>query len=717
MRNIRKNKAFTIVELVVVVSVIGILAAIIIVGYGAWRTSVATSSIKSDLVGAAAAMESARTFSGVYPSAIPSSFAASENNILTLTESTDVAFCIDGTTTNSASILYYIDELTRSNGATEGTCVARTSSTPPATVTNVGFTTASTAITVNWSLASPNYATAYAIECARDPVFISGLLKGSVTSGTATSTVLSGANPQTTYYCRVQASNANGQSGWSGTGSGNTQQTTCADNGQFGTYPTCYDYDSFLVGTSISGYWSTPPSQYLLEDGSAVSRTTYAELFAMIGTTYGSGDGSTTFNLPDSSGRAPVNLSSSDSMFDTMGEKYGEKSHTITLSETPSHSHGQYVTANASGSGVRRDYSSDGSGYLYAQGQNTGTAGSSAASNVIQPSIVKQYAIKWRPSTGSNSTLPTGTTLQGYWASDPVGYRNEIGDAISRGTYSDLFNVIGSTYGAGNGSTTFNIPNSRGLLGVNRNSSDSQFATLGQVFGEKTHVLTIAEMDSHTHAQYATSGSGGGAIRNDFASDGTSGAFTQGANTGSAGSGQAFNVMQPTIVKRSTIKTQAVSGSQVDSGIVAGTSIEGWWSAAPTGFLLEDGAAVSRTTYSDLFAVIGTNYGSGNGSTTFNVPDARGRVAVNKNALDTEFATIGQKFGEKTHIQSASELFSHSHAQYVTANSGGPAIRRDYAADGSGYSYWQGQYTGSSGSGAAYNVIQPSITKMFAIKF
>lgn len=51
-------------------------------------------------------------------------------------------------------------------------------------------------------------------------------------------------------------------------------------------------------------------------------------------------------------------------------------------------------------------------------------------------------------------------------------------------------------------------------------------------------------------------------------------------------------------------------------------------STAPPGWLIRDGAAVSRTTYAALFAAIGTTYGSGDGSTTFNVPDARGRADV-----------------------------------------------------------------------------------------
>lgn len=62
--------------------------------------------------------------------------------------------------------------------------------------------------------------------------------------------------------------------------------------------------------------------------------------------------------------------------------------------------------------------------------------------------------------------------------------------------------------------------------------------------------------------------------------------------------------------------------------IPAGSEIAYAGSAAPTGWLLEDGSAVSRTTYATLFAVIGTTYGAGDGSTTFNVPDSRGRAAI-----------------------------------------------------------------------------------------
>jgi microcystin-dependent protein len=84
---------------------------------------------------------------------------------------------------------------------------------------------------------------------------------------------------------------------------------------------------------------STAPSGWLSCDGTAVSRTTFADLFAVLGTTYGSGDGSTTFTLPNMKGRVPVGLDSAQTEFDVLGETGGAKTHTLSTAEIPSHSH------------------------------------------------------------------------------------------------------------------------------------------------------------------------------------------------------------------------------------------------------------------------------------------------------------------------------------------------------------------------------------------
>jgi len=98
---------------------------------------------------------------------------------------------------------------------------------------------------------------------------------------------------------------------------------------------------AFLVPTGSINMWATTtaPTSWLLCDGTAVSRTTYAALFAVIGTTYGTGDGSTTFSLPNLKGKVPVGRDSADASFDTMGELGGAKTHTLTSAEMPIHTH------------------------------------------------------------------------------------------------------------------------------------------------------------------------------------------------------------------------------------------------------------------------------------------------------------------------------------------------------------------------------------------
>jgi microcystin-dependent protein len=83
-------------------------------------------------------------------------------------------------------------------------------------------------------------------------------------------------------------------------------------------------------------------------------------------------------------------------------------------------------------------------------------------------------------------------------------------------------------------------------------------------------------------------------------------------------------------------------------------------STAPAGYLLCDGAAVSRTTYSSLFATIGTTYGVGNNTTTFNLPNLQNRIPVGKGP-DAEFDTLGETGGAKAVSLAATNIPAHSH--------------------------------------------------------
>lgn len=85
------------------------------------------------------------------------------------------------------------------------------------------------------------------------------------------------------------------------------------------------------VGTILPWSNSTLPSGYLNCDGTAVSRSTYSALFAIISTDYGAGDGSSTFNLPDLRDKVPVGVSSSKAVASTGGAETVSASGSITI--------------------------------------------------------------------------------------------------------------------------------------------------------------------------------------------------------------------------------------------------------------------------------------------------------------------------------------------------------------------------------------------------
>ncbi len=146
-----------------------------------------------------------------------------------------------------------------------------------------------------------------------------------------------------------------------------------------------------------------------------------------------------------------------------------------------------------------------------------------------------------------------------------------------------------------------------------------------------------------------------------------------------------------------------------------GTSIEGYWAAAPAGYLLEDGACVSQSEYSALYTAIGSFFGtSGCSAGQFRLPDSRGRVAVAK-STDTEFNTIGKKYGEKAHTLTLAEIPPRTDQLRTDYAWEGVGARQGVAAGGQGGTVDHYNLTG--GGGAAHNNIQPSIVVTRAIKY
>jgi microcystin-dependent protein len=169
-------------------------------------------------------------------------------------------------------------------------------------------------------------------------------------------------------------------------------------------------------------YWgsTTPSSAFAFPIGQAISRTTYATLFSLVGTAYGSGDGSTTFNLPDRRGRVSMQLDPSGSIVtsttmtpdgNTLGAKGGEQVHTLSTGEMPQHSHGVNDSGHSHGYSFRMGTSAGSSGTFpeastadnntfngttasSTTGISIQNAGSSSAHNNVQPTIACNYIMR-----------------------------------------------------------------------------------------------------------------------------------------------------------------------------------------------------------------------------------------------------------------------------------------------------------------------------------
>ena len=178
---------------------------------------------------------------------------------------------------------------------------------------------------------------------------------------------------------------------------------------------------------------SSVPSGFLECDGSAVSRSTYSALFAIIGTDYGSGNGSSTFNLPDLQDKVPVGVSGSKAVASSGGATTvtptgsitinaltpsgtisgSTGNHTLTLSQIASHSHTQdHGRQSGDFTFGLQDYFIQNNLYYNSSDANTGSAGGNGAHS---HSLIASFSGATVTPTGSTS-INAVSTLQPYVA-------------------------------------------------------------------------------------------------------------------------------------------------------------------------------------------------------------------------------------------------------------------------------------------------------------
>lgn len=151
-------------------------------------------------------------------------------------------------------------------------------------------------------------------------------------------------------------------------------------------------------------------------------------------------------------------------------------------------------------------------------------------------------------------TVPVGAVVPYGGASAPTNFLLCDGSAVSRATYSGLYSAIGTAFGSGDGSTTFNLPDLRDVFPMGKSGTKA----LGSTGGSASVTLTTTELPAHTHSidhghPLATRETGPGSGSTRVAGAGGAGAtsdtntavFDHSGDSGSAGTGSAFSVLNP----------------------------------------------------------------------------------------------------------------------------------------------------------------------------
>ena len=360
-------------------------------------------------------------------------------------------------------------------------------------------------------------------------------------------------------------------------------------------------------------------SQFLPCDGRLLSISQNSALYALLGTTYG-GNGSSNFALPDLRGRVPMHFSAAN----PLGSLIGAETTTLAVANLAAHTHSVPL------------------------GANTGSTGSGTPFSIQQPALALNLRIM------DNVTAASVGWVRVFAFSFSAGITACDGAAYARsgGDWAALFSEIGTTYGAGNGSTTFNVPDLRNRTMIGQGTGTGLTArTLGQSGGSGTASMTVFTMPSHDHTLLV-------------------------GTTGLNGRGGSIGIMSPFLVLNPTIALSGLNASITATPAMGEVRFRAD-SAAPAGWVGCSGSVLSIAQNPTLFSLLGTTYG-GNGTTTFGVPDMRGRSVTSADngagvPFDITSRNRGATWGDESVTLTSGQLPSHSHS-YTTYDADSPEI-------------------------------------------
>lgn len=173
-----------------------------------------------------------------------------------------------------------------------------------------------------------------------------------------------------------------------------------------------------------------------------------------------------------------------------------------------------------------------------------------------------------------------------------------------------------------------------------------------------------------------------------------------------------FNMTDPLFAEKLNSRfDELIADLELETGLPIGTLLPFSGTVAPSQWVLCDGSAINRVDHPELFDLVGVTYGFGDGHSTFNLPDLRGRAVVGVGTGSGLTArSLGDSFGTETHTLTVDEMASHTHtvanlvlASLVSAGGAVPSGIKAVTLD-------------SAGGGQAHNNMQPSLVLNWIIR-
>lgn|SRR5262245_54069688 len=275
-----------------------------------------------------------------------------------------------------------------------------------------------------------------------------------------------------------------------------------------------------LIGEVIDYAGATAPPKWLLCFGQAVSRTVYQQLFAVISTTYGAGDGTTTFNIPDGRGRASAgkddmggtNAQRLNTIASTtLGGTGGAQNHVLTLAQLASHNHGGVTSAET------EDHTHTQTGTFTSGGISANHTHSFSDSASTTGGVSANHT-----HTFSDASSTTGGISQNHTHANTLNGRNfveVVGGAGGQGTTGGGYGAVVNTNWNDRGHThTVAVSGTTGANSVGHTHTVAVSGTTGYVSSDHTHNITLSgqtggKSAGHTHS---LTGAGNDAAHNNI---------------------------------------------------------------------------------------------------------------------------------------------------------------------------------------------------------